>query len=226
MERIWDISLPIAGGMLAWPGDPPVSVAPAARISAGAVANVSELRLGSHTGTHIDPPSHFLDGAPAADQVPLDALIGDCTVVEIRRSAGTIDPADLEAADLGGATRVLFKTGNSALWTYSEPAFPAAYASLSAEGAAWLVRHGVRLVGIDFLSIEAPGGGGGEAAAAAGGSEPPYPVHRALLGAGVVIVEGLDLSAVEPGPYRLICLPLRLAGGDGAPARAVLLAPG
>jgi arylformamidase len=217
MERIWDISLPIAAGMLVWPGDPPVSMAPAARISAGAVANVSELRLGSHTGTHVDPPSHFLDGAPAADQVPLDALIGDCTVVEIPRSSGTIGPADLEAAHLGGATRVLFKTGNSARWSLPEPAFPAAYASLSAAGAAWLVRHGVRLVGIDFLSIEAPGEGGGD---------PTYPAHRALLGAGVVIVEGLDLSAVEPGPYRLICLPLRLAGGDGAPARAVLLGPG
>lgn len=199
--------------MLLWPGDPPVVVEPAARISRGDVANLSDLRLGSHTGTHIDPPFHFLEHGATVDRLPLEALIGEAVVVEIPRSTGDIDPADLERAGIEGATRVLFKTGNSALWGRPGVAFPDDYVALTPEGAQWLIDRGVRLVGVDFLSVErfdAPG----------------HPTHRALLGAGVVIVEGLDLSGVAPGRYGLACLPIRLAGGDGAPARAVLLEPG
>jgi arylformamidase len=212
MGDIWDISLPIQPSMLTWPGDPPVEVHPAFAVARCDEANVSVLRLGSHTGTHIDPPSHFFDGAPTVDQIPLEILIGEATVVEIPGPAGvagSIGPADLEAAGLGGVTRVLFKTGNSSLWGRAGLAFPPGFVSLSAAGAAWLVGHGVRLVGIDFLSVEAR-------------DAPGHPTHRSLLGAGVVIVEGLDLSAVAPGRYQLVCLPIRITGGDGGPARAVL----
>jgi arylformamidase len=210
VARIWDISQPVSAGMLVWPGDPPVSIERVARIDAGDVANVSALRLGSHTGTHIDPPFHFFEDGAGVDRLPLDALAGDAVVVEIGRSRGTIDPPDLEAAGLGGAQRVLFKTGNSQLWAQPGVTFPAEYVSLSAEGARWLVDHGVRLVGIDFLSVEAQ-------------TAPGHPTHRILLGAGVVVVEGLDLSAVPAGRYRLVCLPLRIVDGDGGPARAILL---
>ena len=211
MGRIWDVSLPISPRMLTWPGDPPVEVVPAHRIARGDAANVSELRLGSHTGTHVDPPFHFIDGAPTIEQLPLDVLMGGATVVEIARSTGTIGPQDLEAAGLpDGVTRVLFKTGNSALWSSPDLEFPAEYVSISPEGATWLVERGIRLVGVDFLSVERRG-------------SPGHPTHVTLLGAGVVIIEGLDLSAVEPGGYRLVCLPIKVLGGDGAPARVVLL---
>ena len=214
MGDIWDLSLPIRPSMLTWPGDPPVEVSAAFALTRGDEANVSLLRSGSHAGTHIDPPSHLRDGAPTLDRVPLDVLIGEATVVEIRGpagvAAGSIGPADLEAAGLDGVTRVLFKTANSTLWSRPGLRFPPGFVSLSAAGAAWLVAHGVRLVGIDFLSIEARGA-------------PGLPTHRILLGAGVVIVEGLDLSTVAPGRYQLVCLPIRIHGGDGGPARAVLL---
>ncbi|HEU5003508.1 MAG TPA: cyclase family protein [Actinomycetota bacterium] len=213
---VWDISLPIRPGMAMWPGDPAPSVTPAYRIAAGDGANVSRLVLSSHTGTHIDPPCHVIEGAPSVDQLPLAALMGEAVVVWVDRSSGTIDPADLEGAGLEGAERVLFKTGNSARWA-SGDVWPD-YVALSAGAAAWLVGRGVRLVGIDALSIEAPGEVPGSGAAG-------LPAHRTLLEAGVVIVEGLDLSAVAPGRYQLVCLPLRIEGGDGGPARAVLLPP-
>lgn len=211
---IWDISVPIHPAMLVWPGDPNVAVTPALRVADGDLANVSALALGSHTGTHIDPPAHLFDGAPGVDQIPLATLIGPATVLEIPRLAqatsGWIEPADLEAAGLEGVERVLFKTGNSLLWRGAGPRFPDEFVCLSPMAAGWLVEHGVALVGVDFLSVEPP-------------DSPGQPTHRALLGAGVVIVEGLDLSAVVPGRYQLACLPLRLAGGDGGPARVVLL---
>jgi arylformamidase len=212
MRRLWDISLALGPGTPAWPGDPPVTVAAASRIASGDPANVSALGLGSHAGTHIDPPAHFLDGGVTADQVSLEALIGEAVVVEIPRATGAIGPEDIEGADLDGATRVLFKTGNSARWRgWGSPERPEAepWVGVSAEAARWLVDRGVALVGIDALSIEPP-------------DSPGFPTHLTLLRAGVVIVEGLDLTGVPPGTYRLLCLPLRLEGGDGAPARAVL----
>ena len=209
--RIWDISLPISPAMLTWPGDPGVSVDATHRIARGDAANVSQLHLGTHTGTHVDPPHHFIDGAATVESLALDALIGDAVVVEITKASGTIDPEDLEAAGLEhGDTRVLFKTPNSTLWSEPHPAFPDTYVAVGAEGAAWLVAHGFRLVGVDFLSVEQRG-------------SPGHPTHVTLLGAGVIVVEGLNLSGVEPGRYRLVCLPIKLLGGDGAPARAVLL---
>jgi arylformamidase len=205
-----DVSLSISDRMLTWPGDPPVDVIERQRMARGDAANVSEIVMGSHTGTHVDPPFHFVDGAPTVDQLDLDLLIGDALVVDLRGVGDQIEPKHLE--DLGlpeGLRRILFRTDNSELWTREHVEFPDSYTALSVEGARWLVEHGVRLVGIDFLSIERKGA-------------PGHPTHVMLLSAGAVIVEGLDLSRVEPGEYRLMCLPLRIAGGDGAPARALL----
>lgn len=211
MRRFIDISVDVGPDLIVWPGDPSIDVRPVSRISRGDSANVSELRLGSHTGTHIDAPFHFIEGGATADEVPLEVLVGDAVVADLTRAEGPVGPHELEALGLrSDVSRLLLKTSNSAIWDRRPAAFPSRYVSLSAEGARWIVEHGIRLMGIDFLSIEAMG-------------SPGHPTHRTLLAAGVVIVEGLDLSAVEPGRYELMCLPLKLAGGDGAPARAVLV---
>lgn len=211
--RVIDISLGISSAMLVWPGDPSVEVTPSSRIARGDHANVSTMRLGSHTGTHVDPPFHFIEGARTIDQISPDVLVGPAVVVDLRAVERTIEPADLVAAGLPeGVERVLFKTRNSAMWADDRATFPDEYVALSPEGARWLVARGVCLVGTDFLSIEQRGA-------------PGHPTHMALLDAGVVIVEGLDLSRVEPGAYTLACLPLKIVGGDGAPARAILMRP-
>ena len=191
-----DISLSIDAGMAVWPGDPPVLVEPVSRVEAGDIAAVSRLALGTHTGTHVDPPAHFLAGGATVDELPLDVLVGPAVVADLT-GGGPVDSARLAALDLPeGTVRVLLKTS-------------AAGGLVTPDGAAWLVERGLQLVGVDTLSIEPP--------------SDDYPVHRLLLGASVIIVEGLDLSAAAPGRYQLACLPLRIAGGDGAPARAVLL---
>ena len=211
MTRVIDVSLAIGPDLVVWPGNPGVEITPTSRISRGDSSNVSEVRLGSHTATHVDPPSHFLDGGTTADDLPLDVMIGAATVVDLRGVAGPIGPGELAGLSLGGdVTRILLHTDNSALWAADPHAFPDEYVALSPDGARWLVDHGIRLIGIDFLSIEARGA-------------PGHPTHRTLLEAGVVILEGLDLSGVEPGTYTLVCFPLKIAGGDGAPTRAVLL---
>jgi arylformamidase len=200
--EIFDVSQRVVPGMFVWPGDPPVEVRATARVRAGDPANVSELRLGTHTGTHVDPPAHFFDGTTTVDALPLDVLIGDALVVDVSGRTGPLGPAELERAGAGpGAVRLLLRTGAGP--GRDGPA-------LSEDGARWVVGRGIRLVGIDAPSIEAPAGRG-------------HPVHEVLLQAGVVIVEGLDLSAVSAGGYELVCLPLKVTGGDGAPARAVLI---
>lgn len=172
---------------------------------------MSEIRLGSHTGTHIDPPSHFLDDGASAEDLPLDVTMGKATVADLRGISGPIGPDELEGVSLAeGSTRLLLRTDNSALWAADPVAFPQEYVCLSADGARWVVGQGIRLIGIDFLSIEVRGA-------------PGHPTHRTLLEAGVVILEGLDLSGVDAGEYTLVCFPLKIAGGDGAPTRAVLL---
>jgi arylformamidase len=206
-----DISLPIGPDLLTWPGDPAVSVEPRLRISRGDPANVSELSLGTHTGTHIDPPVHFIEGAPAIDALPLERTIGPCVVIDARGIPGAMGPGELERLDIqAGSDRVLFRTDASELWQRLPVEFPDEYPCISPDGAAWLVDRGVGVVGVDFLSIEQRGA-------------PGHPTHVTLLSNHVVIVEGLDLSRVEPGPYELIALPLRIVDGDGGPARAVLL---
>jgi arylformamidase len=212
MGRIVDVSLPIGPELLTWPGDPAVEVRPASRIGDGDPANVSELRLGTHTGTHVDPPVHFIDGADAIDAVALDALFGEAVVADLT-AVDAIGPPELEALGLpDGIERLLCKTRNSELWARPDPTFPDDYVAVTPDGARWCVDRGLRLVGVDFLSVERDG-------------PPDFPVHHTLLESGVLIVEGLDLSAVEPGTYTFACLPLRIAGGDGGPARAALIEP-
>lgn len=211
MGRVIDVTIGVQEGMLVWPDDPPVVIQPWALTARGDPANVSELRLGSHTGTHVDPPAHFADHAVTVDQLDLDVLVGPATVVDVSGGLRSIEVEDLEALSLPATVeRLIFKTDNSSFWPPNPTSFPDHYVSLSAEGARWLVDRGIRLVAIDFLSIEPAGEG-------------DFPVHRALLGAGVILVEGLDLSEVTAGEYIFVCLPLKLVGGDGAPARCVLI---
>jgi arylformamidase len=212
VERIVDISLGISGDLLTWPGDPGISVERTSQISEGDSANVSLLRLGTHTGTHVDPPLHFVEGADPIDRVSLEVLVGEAVVADLT-SADVIGLAELEGLSLPEPTeRLLFKTRNSELWTGDRVSFPDDYVALTPEGSRWIVERGLRLVGVDFLSVERDG-------------PPDFPVHHTLLGGGTIIVEGLDLSGVEPGTYTLCCLPLRILGGDGGPARAILLPP-
>lgn len=209
--ELLDVSLGIGPDLMTWPGDPGVAVEPSARLSRGDPANVSELRLGSHTGTHVDPPYHFFDGEVTVDRLPLDLFHGEAVVADLTGVEGRIGPRELEAVRLPErSTRLLLKTRNSELWARETGDFPERYVSLGVDGAEWAVERGIRLVGIDFLSVEADG-------------PPDFPVHRILLGGGTIIVEGLNLSAVEPGTYTFVCLPLKVLGGDGAPARAALI---
>jgi len=193
---IIDITRPISAALPVWPGDPRVEIEPVARLEAGDPAAVSRLTLGTHTGTHVDPPAHFLPGGATVDEIALDVLVGPAVVVDFAGSGG--GGTERLRAAAGHHRRVLLKTG-------------ATDGVVTPDVARHLVDGGVFLVGVDTSSIE-PG-------------ETEYPVHRLLLSAGVVIVEGLELSHVAPGEYQLVCLPLRIAGGDGAPARAVLVTP-
>jgi arylformamidase len=205
--KLFDVTRPIDDGMVVYDGDPPVAIRRLPPGAVGAHANVSEITLGSHTGTHVDPPLHIYERAPGVDELPLDVLIGPARLYEIDVRE-RIDVVHLGSLDLAACPRVLFKTcvgpvaGNSA----------SAGAGLTAPAARMLVDAGVRLVGLDGPSADPPGAA-------------DLPAHRTLLAARVVILEGLDLSGVPPGAYELLCLPLRLRDGDGAPARVVLRAP-
>ncbi|HEV8421218.1 MAG TPA: cyclase family protein [Actinomycetota bacterium] len=206
-----DVSLPIGPDLLVWPGDPPVDVVPRLRLAMGDPANVSELRMGTHTGTHVDPPNHFVEGSIGIDRVPLDVLMGRAIVVDARHLDGPIEPADFDKLDIPPSERrVLLRTANSELWRSTPVLFPDRYACLTPETARIVVDRGIRLIGVDFLSVEQKGATG-------------HPVHHILLENGVVIVEGLNLSEAEPGEYTLACLPLKIVDGDGGPARTLLV---
>jgi arylformamidase len=206
MPRTYDVTVPLSKDVPTFPGDPRFEMDFAHRIEEGKPYNVARLKLGAHAGTHVDAPFHFLRDGRTVDQLPLDVLMGRARVVEVA-SRDVIGRADLESADLAGATRVLFKTRNSG--TLRRPEFREDFVALAPEAAQWLAKAGMVLVGVDYLSVEKFG------------SE-DFAAHHALLGAGVVIVEGLDLSEVPPGDYELTCLPLRIVGADGSPARVVL----
>ena len=203
---LFDITLPLTPGMPVWPGEPGPELTPRSRIAAGDPANVTSLCLGSHTGTHIDAPRHFIEGSAGIESLSLDALCGPARVVQIDDPV-SIRVDALERARLEGVRRVLFRTRNGALW--EDKKFRTDFVFVAPEAAQWLVARGVRLVGIDYLSVEQF-------------DSKDYRTHHVLLGAGVVIVEGLDLRHVEPGDYELACLPLKVVGADGAPCRAVL----
>lgn len=201
---LYDISVPLSATLPVYPGDPAVTLERLTMPGNGTIS-VTRLTMGTHSGTHLDVPRHVRPDGAAVDEIPLSRLMGPATVLEIREER-EIDSRILRRLPIQGAERLLFKTGNSRLWR--QPGFCSEFSALSEDGAAWLVEAGVKLVGIDYLSIESSTGSG--------------KVHQTLLDAGVLILEGLDLTAVPAGHYELICLPLAIAGGDGAPARAVL----
>lgn len=206
--RIYDVSLPIRSGMVVWPGDADVVVETVRSQADGSRANVSAARLGLHTGTHVDAPCHFITGAAGVDSLALDALIGAAWVAELPTD-GPVTVQDLARDGIPDeAQRLLLKTRNSTLW--ARPGFCPDFAHLTPDAARWVVDRGIRLIGVDYLSVEAFTGDGS--------------THEILLGAGVVVLEGLNLSEVSSGWYTLYCLPLKVLGGDGAPARVVLVA--
>jgi len=205
---IYDITVPIRPGMPIYEGDPALEIAAWSALRKGDSANVSFLHFGAHTGTHVDAPAHFIEGARKIDALSLDVLIGPARVVRVPDHVAEIDPKFLENSDLTAVERVLFHTRNSNFWSEG---FRKDFTHLLPEAAEKLVEIGIKLVGTDYLSIEKFHSG-------------HHRTHLALLSKGVVIVEGLNLSAVPAGDYELICLPLKIAGGagDGAPARVVL----
>ena len=209
--RIHDISITLSEDTPVFPGDPPVQIERVLQIEKGDLANVSRLSFGNHTGTHVDPPSHFINGGKTVDQLDLNVLYGPARVVDLSKVKDVITATDLVQAKLPNRIeRILFKTRNTSLWV--KPGFHKDFVALSADAAGWLVERGARLVGIDYLSAEA-----------FDAAEPR--AHRVLLGAGVIIVEGLNLKGIMPGNYTLACLPLKIKDGDGAPARAILIEP-
>lgn len=210
MGRLIDVTVPLAPGLPVFPGDPPLEIRSTHTIEGGEPYNVSHLGLGSHAGTHVDAPRHFIAGAAAVDDLRLEALVGPARVVDAG-DADFVGPGLLPRWDLAGVRRLLVKTRNSGRLRAGMP-FRQDFVWLDPEAARDLARLGLLLLAWDYLSIEQFG-------------RADYAAHHALLGAGVVVVEGVDLSGVEPGDYRLACLPLRIAGADGAPARVVLEAP-
>jgi arylformamidase len=209
VSRIYDISVPIRTGGLVYPGNSEIDIALQQAVAKGASANVSTIRFGSHTGTHVDASRHFFDDGQPVDKIPLDRLIGPALLLRFADDVRSVGVAELSAHDIKGQTRILLRTRNSALLSQKE--FVKDYTYLAPDGAQYLVDQGVELVGIDYLSIEQFHSG-------------HHLTHRTLLERSVVIVEGLDFSVPPPGEYQFICLPLRIEGCDGAPARAVLIA--
>jgi arylformamidase len=207
MKKWIDITVPLRRGMVHWPDNPPIGVERIRDMDRGDSHNISQLSLGSHTGTHMDAPLHFIRDGKGIDTMPAEATVGRARVIEIKDKE-SIEVSELTGYHLRRGERVLFKTVNS-VNAWGTDNFVENFVFISTEAAEFLVRRGVRAVGVDYLSV-----GGYQRNAAE--------VHKILLGAGVWLIEGLDLSQVKPGHYDLVCLPLKLANGDGAPARAML----
>jgi arylformamidase len=209
MPVYYDVSLPISPVMPVWPGDPPIRIEPISSVRQGDTFSVSRLEMGTHMLTHVDAPRHSVEHGLPVDRLPLDVLIGPAVVVEPRPEGNLVTATDLGQLGIRNTERLLIKTRNSDLWMGGPYDFETDFVSLSKDAARWLLSRGVKLVGVDYLSIEA-----------FDAQEPV--VHRTLLEKGIVIIEGLNLSQVPEGCYQLMCLPLRVLDGDGAPARVVL----
>jgi arylformamidase len=204
--KIYDVSVPISRDLVVYPGDPPIKIERKNIINKeGSRSNLSRLSFGSHTGTHIDPPLHFIENGISVDQLPLELLIGRARVVEV--TSACIDETALEEFDFTADVRVLFKTRNSYLWGKKQ--FSKEFVYIAPAAARALVDAGIKVVGVDYLSVEKYG------------AEEPR-THLTLLEAGAIIIEGLNLSEIEQGDYEMICSPLKIKDGDGAPARVVL----
>ena len=213
-QQFYDITIPFSDALPVWPGDPAIEMRPLARTSAGDTCNTTQIVCPTHCGTHVDPPWHFINDGAKLDQIPLDRWIGTCQVAEIPDSVSRIEPADLEEAGINSqTTRLLLKTSNSNRWNTTPIRFETDYVALTPEAAKWVVQRGIKLLGIDYFSFELY-------------DDSENVAHRTLLGNDVIAIEALDLRLIEPGFYQLVCLPLKIAGGDGAPARVILIADG
>jgi arylformamidase len=208
--KIYDVTVAVSEGVPIYEGDPRVEIESVRSIAGGDNANVSHLCLGAHTGTHVDAPNHFIDGTRRVEDLDIEKLVGPCRVIEVDKSVMSIEPSDL--GDLDGVERILFKTRNSAFWNEPEKGFRTDFTYISPEAARVLADAGVKLVGIDYLSVEKFGSN-------------DFGTHITLLKSEIVIVEGLDLRDVPAGDYEITCLPLKYVGGtgDGAPARTILV---
>ena len=205
--KIYDVTWPVSSAMPVWPGDPPVKLERVRRMEDGAKNNLSNMACSVHIGTHVDAPLHFIADGIGIPALSLDVMLGPARVIELPDAAAdAITAESLARFDLSGVTRLLLKTRNRHL---SRDVFHKDFVAIALDAAEWLVEHGVKLVGVDYLSVERFGGDGS--------------VHRKLLGAGMILIEGMDLGAVPPGDYALVCLPLKLVGSEGAPARVVLV---
>jgi arylformamidase len=211
--RIYDVSMPVRTGGLVYPNNPPISITAVQSIAAGGTANVSRIDLGSHTGTHVDAPKHFFDDGAGVDALPLETLMGPARLIAMSDDVLAVGEAELRAHDLTGVRRLLIRTRNSAWLASESKEFHPDFTHVAPDGAEYLVSLGVKLVGVDYLSVEQF-------------HSPHHRTHRTLLEHGVVIVEGLVLSEPPPGEYDLRCLQMLLSGLAGAPARAVLVAAG
>jgi arylformamidase len=209
MPRIHDVTVPLAPGLLVYPGDPAFEIEPVHRVGEGPF-NLSRMVLTTHSGTHVDAPAHFLPGGATVDVLPLEILFGKARVVELA-ARERVERGDLEALDLRDDLRVLLKTRMSGQML--KAGYQEDHLYLTVDAAHYLAQAGLKLVGFDYLSIDRFG-------------SVDFPAHHALLEAGVVLIEGLDLSEVDPGEYEMTCLPLRVGGGDAAPARVVLRSRG
>lgn len=208
--KIYDISNTVYSGMVHWPDNPPIKLERSLSFDKGDGVNVSDLNMGVHTATHVDAPIHFVAGGPGADTLDLNVLVGPAVVVHLGDEVDNITAEILEAQGIpAGTERVLFRTRNSHYWASGDQEFHPDFVPVQPSGATWLVEHGVRLVGVDYLSV-APYDDG-------------VTTHRILLEAGVIPVEGLNLSGIAAGLYQLICLPVKLKDCDGAPARTILI---
>lgn len=207
---IYDITVPIRPEMAVWPGDPSPKRSLRMSIAEGFDANISVMSLGAHTGTHVDAPFHFEQEGGTIENLSVETMVGPCQVVVIP-GEGQVTAEKLESAGIRSeTTRVLLRTRNTEAGLMRKTRFHVDFAAVTGDGAEWIVRRGIRLVGVDYLSVEPF-------------VSPGQPTHHTLLQAGVIPLEGCDLTDVPPGDYTLICAPLKLAGADGAPARVFLL---
>ena len=204
--KLIDVSVPLEPSLASYPGNVPFTLEANKRLARGDSSNVSALHMSAHSGTHVDAPRHFFDEGLSTEALPLEMLIGRTRVIELRTRGG-ITADDLRTLDLAEDVRVLIKTTNSRLW--GDSTFHTDYVGITESAARYLVEHGIKVVGVDYLSVEVF-------------KTPGAPAHHVLLGGGTIVIEGLNLRDVDPGVYEMYCLTLRIVGSDGAPARVVL----
>jgi arylformamidase len=209
--QIYDVSVPLSAATPTYPGDPGIEITNWLTLANGDTANVSLMKFSLHSGTHVDAPSHFVAGGAKVDSLPWESLLGEAEVIEVPHDFPIIDRSFVVANCTGRSQRILFKTRNSTFWDNRQEGFREDYVYIDHDAARWLVETGIKLVGIDYLSVEQF-------------KSNTFETHHAFLSNGVVILESLDLRGVPSGVYELLCLPLKITGGsgDGAPARVIL----